>query len=69
MRNGNQVYVKPASVTAREWNIAADTKGTVICSYKVLRPKAKDTVLIDVLFEKGKMLWGRPQDEFIALAD
>jgi hypothetical protein len=69
VRAGQRIRLRPASRAAREWNIAPDAEGTVICRYRILAsgPAAPDR--LDVRFSPQKVIWGAPAVEFEEIGD
>jgi hypothetical protein len=69
MRTGQLVRVRPASPVARDWKIPPEMLGTIICSYQIVARDCPHLERLDVRFEPGIMVWGRPADDFEVIAD
>jgi hypothetical protein len=61
---GQQVRLRATSPLARQWNIAPEAEGTVICCYELLGRAAGAPERLDVRFGPRKVLWGAPAIEF-----
>ena len=67
LRKGQRLRPLHPAHAEREWGIAGDEVGAVLCCYRPVRAEAGDRV--DVKFGSGKMVWGAPVTEFLIVAE
>lgn len=64
MNCGQKVQVRPASPVVADRRISPNARGTVLCSYRLLRRGIKNSERLDVRMEPGYVVWAVPADEF-----
>jgi hypothetical protein len=64
MRPGQRVQLKPLPRIAEALSLKAQTAGTVLCSYNVMRRKSGRNVLLDVRLDSQVTLWGVAAEAF-----
>ncbi len=67
LRKGQRLRPLHPALAEREWGIAGDEVGAVLCCYRTDR--AESGVRVDVKFSSGRMVWGAPATEFFVIAE
>lgn len=67
LRKGQRLRPLHPALAEREWGVAGDAVGTVLCCYRPDRAEAGDRV--DVEFGAGRMVWGAPATEFFVVVE
>jgi hypothetical protein len=69
VRIGQRIRFRPSSRAAREWRIAPEAEGTILCRYRILSgdPVASDR--LDVRFSPKMVIWGAPANEFEVISE
>jgi hypothetical protein len=52
------------AMAEREWGVAGDAVGTVLCVYRVGADPSGAADRVDVAFDSGRTVWGAPAAEF-----
>ena len=66
LRKGQRLRPLHPARAEREWGLAADAVGTVLCCYRVLIDHSDR---VDVKFSSGATIWGAPAAEFAVIAE
>jgi len=69
LQKGQRLRPIHPAVAEREWGVAGDAVGTVICAYRVTYERLGAVDRVDVRFGPRKIVWGAPAAEFAPLPD
>ena len=69
LRKGQRLRPLHPALAEREWGVAGDAVGTVLCSYHVLIDRSGATDRVDVRFASGATAWGAPAAEFAVIGE
>ena len=69
LRKGQRLRPLHPALAEREWGVAGDAVGTVLCSYYVLVDRSGATDRVDVRFASGATAWGAPAAEFAVIGE
>ena len=69
LRKGQQLRPIHPALAEREWGLAADAVGTVICAYRATEGRDAEVVRVDIRFSAGRTIWGAPAAEFVPLPE
>jgi hypothetical protein len=69
LHKGQRLRPIHPAVAEREWGVAGDAVGTVICAYRVTYERLGAVDRVDVRFGPKQIVWGAPATEFAPLPD
>jgi hypothetical protein len=69
LRKGQRLRPLHPALAEREWGVAGDAVGTVLCSYSVLIDRSGAVDRVDVKFASGATVWGAPAAEFAVVGE
>jgi hypothetical protein len=69
LQKGQRLRPIHPAVAEREWGVAGDAVGTVICAYRVTYERLGAVDRVDVRFGPRQVVWGAPANEFAPLPD
>jgi hypothetical protein len=69
LQKGQRLRPRHPALAEREWGIAGDAVGTVICAYQVGLPSVRQGERVDVSFGPRLIVWGAPAAEFAPLPE
>ena len=69
LQKGQRLRPLRPALAEREWGVAGDSVGTVLCSYRVLTGPSGAVDRVDVKFASGATVWGAPAEEFAPVAE
>lgn len=64
LHKGQRLRPLHPALAEREWGVAGDAVGTVLCCYRVLIDRSGAVDRVDVKFGSGLTIWGAPAKEF-----
>jgi len=68
LHKGQRLRPLHPAFAQREWGVAGDAIGTVLCSYSV-RDSSGASDRVDVRFASGATAWGAPAAEFAVIGE
>jgi hypothetical protein len=69
LRKGQRLRPRHPAMAEREWGVAGDAVGTVMCVYRVGADPSGAADRVDVSFAAGRVVWGAPAAEFALLPE
>ena len=69
LRKGQRLKPVHPALAEREWGVAGDAVGNVLCSYRVLIDRSGAADRVDITFESGRTIWGVPAAEFAVVSE
>ena len=69
LQKGQRLRPLHPALAEREWGVAGDAVGTVLCCYRVLVDRVAGCDRIDIVFNSGHTVWGAPAAEFAPVAE
>ncbi len=69
LRKGQRLRPLHPQLAEREWGVAGDAVGTVLCCYRVLIDRSGASDRVDVEFGPGHKVWGAPAEEFAVVSE
>lgn len=69
LRKGQRLRPIHPQLAEREWGVAGDAVGTVLCCYQVLVDRSGASNRVDVEFGPGQRVWGAPAEQFAVVGE
>ncbi len=69
LRKGQILKPIHADVAKREWGVSCESRGSILCSYRVLIDRSGKADRVDLVFDDGLKVWGAPACEFTVVEE